>query len=48
MRTFVALVIAAAAIGVAAPSASARCGPDEPYLDCTIRCLEARLHGALC
>lgn len=48
MKAVLALALAAAAIGAAAPSASARCGPDEDYVTCTLRCLEGQIHGYLC
>jgi len=48
MRALLAVALAAAAIGAAAPSASARCGPDEPYLDCTVKCLKGQIYGYLC
>ena len=47
-RRLILLAIAASAIGVAAPSASARCAPDTDPVVCTVNCTLARLVGAWC
>ncbi|HEV2891647.1 MAG TPA: hypothetical protein VGX28_14835 [Frankiaceae bacterium] len=47
MRTLVAVALAAATLGVAAPSSSAtRCSAD--VVTCTIRCVRAQLDGGIC
>lgn len=48
MRTLLAVVLAAAAIGTAAPSASAKCSPDADPVQCWWMCFQAQLIGAAC
>lgn len=47
MRALVTVALAAATLGLNAPQANAtRCSAD--IVTCTIRCVEAQLHGYIC
>jgi hypothetical protein len=48
MRALLAVVLAAAALGVTAPSASAKCSPDADPVQCWWMCTTAQLMGAAC
>ena len=47
-RRLVLAAVAIAALGVSAPSASARCAPETDPLVCFVNCTVARLAGAWC
>lgn len=47
MRALLAVAVAAATLGFTAPQANAtRCSAD--IVTCTLRCVEAQLHGYIC
>lgn len=47
-RRLVLIAVAASALGVTAPSASARCAPDTNPVVCTVNCTIGRLMDAWC
>jgi hypothetical protein len=47
-RRLVLLAVAAVALGVTAPSASAKCSPDADPVQCWWMCTTAHLVGAAC
>ena len=47
-RRLLLLAVVASALGLTAPSASARCAPDTDPVTCTVNCTLARLVGAWC